>query len=860
MSTALEQRLALEVAKVRRLEKLLAGQSGSGNVGIPNADSDCSELQRVRRAAKPTLPATLTAQGIRSEAHESVAASDLEVQSKFPCTYGGKRVTLHPTDTPLGKPLKIGLVLSGGQAPGGHNVIAGVYDYIKKVSPASVLVGFTDGPHGIYSNKYFIVDDAKMDTYRNCGGFDMLGSGRHKIEKPEEFASAMANCIALDLDGLIVIGGDDSNTNAAVLAEYFAANNCKTKVAGCPKTIDGDLKVSPYIPISFGFDTATRTFSEFIGNLGQDTLSTQKYYHFVRLMGRDASNIALECALQTRPNICLISEEIEEKKMTLLQVTSYIVDVILKRREAGKDYGIVLLPEGLIEFIPEFEVLIAEINDVLATGVDTTVEAVYPLLSAANQVSFNYLPPSIKQQILLERDPHGNVQVAKIETERLLAQTVEKELESLRAAGKYSGHFFPQFHSFGYEGRSGLPSPFDATYCYALGYNAGCIIGQGLSGLMSSVTGLDRPVSEWQCGGVPITSMCRMEKRSGKLKPVIKKNLVELDQTPFKVFSEQREDWAQFDLYRSPGPVQFFSASSSVELCITLTLELKGNDPRVDRASTAALVKLQQSAAVARRFGPILNTPITALASATSYSAGQLLRLAYRPELCQAFASPTAQVELTQETQVRKLVDLEAIKRAFPRTYGSQLASIAPGSGGVAAGAPLRVGVLFSGRQAPGGHDVIAALSDALEARRDNSSLMGFVGGTTGLFNNHAIALPKEVVATYRGQGGVELLSRTEDSIQPVNYGSIINTCEANKIKQLVLIGGSRTVTQAAYLAEYLLSASVDLQVVCVPVDSSGSLKNEFIETSVGFDTVTKVAGQIVGNNATDGASAKKYL
>jgi len=398
----------------------------------------------------PPLPSVLGSAGFVSQVHDSLQ-TDEEIKSKFPCTFGGQRVSVVAGGAAGGKPLRIGLVLSGGQAPGGHNVIAGVYDYIKRCSPESVMIGFTDGPHGIYSNKYVVVNDAMMDTFRNCGGFDMLGSGRHKIEKPEEFAASMANCQALKLDGLIVIGGDDSNTNAAVLAEYFAANNCSTKVAGCPKTIDGDLKVSPYIPISFGFDTATRTFSEFIGNLSSDTLSTQKYYHFVRLMGRDASNIALECALQTRPNVCLISEEIEHKGMTMQQITHYIVDIILKRRAMGKDYGIVLLPEGLIEFIPEFEVLISEINDVLATGVDTTVDAVYPLLSPANQVSFNYLPMNIKQQILLERDPHGNVQVAKIETERLLAQTVEAELAALRAKGAYDGKFYPQFHSFGYE-------------------------------------------------------------------------------------------------------------------------------------------------------------------------------------------------------------------------------------------------------------------------------------------------------------------------------------------------------------------------------------------------------------------------
>lgn len=588
-------------------------------------------------------------------------------------------------------------------------------------------------------------------------------------------------------------------------------------------------------------------------------------------MGRDASNIALECALQTRANVCLISEEIEEKKMTMSEVTHYIVDIILKRRELGKDYGMILLPEGLIEFIPEFEVLIAEINDVLAAGADTTIEAVFPLLSPANQVSFNYLPLSIKQQILLERDPHGNVQVAKIETERLLAQTVSKELEALRLAGKYNGKFSPQFHSFGYEGRSGLPSPFDSTYCYALGYNAGAIISQGLSGLMSSVTGLQKAVTEWECGGVPITSMCRMEKRHGKLKPVIKKNLVELDETPFLVFSAQREAWALLDLYRSPGPMQFFCSQTHVELCITLTLELMGSDSRVDASSVKALEALQSSATMNFPDSPSV-VVLTKSAAQSAYSEGQNTRLAFKPVLCPSLALGTGKLPVvvkTHTTQCRKAVDMDPIKRAFPKSYGAKLVSLEPAAAAAAAASsrpssggsnsPLKVGVLFSGRQAPGGHDVLAALVDALEVRGDGSTLTGFVGGTVGLFKNHSIPLTRESVAMYRGQGGVELLTRTEDTIKAANYGSIINTCQALNLKQLVLIGGSRTVTQAAYLSEYLQAAGVDLQVVCVPVDVSGSLRNEFVETSVGFDTVTKIAGQIVGNNATDGASAKKY-
>ena len=375
-----------------------------------------SPLQLIGKSRKLLLPTLLSSMNVELESKEALGAvSDhVEVEKCFPKTYGKARVSLRQAPSPCvsdPKPLNIGVVLSGGQAPGGHNVITGIYDYIKKISKESRLIGFLDGPHGIYAGRYSVLDDDIIDSYRNSGGFDMIGSGRHKIEKEEHFQASLMNCNALQLDGLVVIGGDDSNTNAAGLAEYFEKHGCKTKVCGVPKTIDGDLKVHPYIPISFGFDTACRTYSELIGNLSQDTLSSQKYYHFVRLMGRAASNIALECALQTRPNVCLISEEVEAKRLTLSQITAQVVEVILQRASEGKDYGIVLLPEGLIEFIPEFNQLISEINDILATGVESSEEAILNELDFNNRAVFSYLPTNIKQQLLLDRDPHGNVQV-----------------------------------------------------------------------------------------------------------------------------------------------------------------------------------------------------------------------------------------------------------------------------------------------------------------------------------------------------------------------------------------------------------------------------------------------------------------
>ena len=811
---------------------------------------EASQLQKIRQSTLMPLPLVLqTAPFLELSKHEALGAvNDHEdIEKAFPKTYGRARVALEKSSVCITNPIRIGVVLSGGQAPGGHNVIAGIYDYIKKVSKDSSMIGFLDGPHGVYSGRYCIVDDAMMDKYRNSGGFDMIGSGRHKIEKPEEFANAMKVCIELNLDGVVVIGGDDSNTNAAVLAEYFEANNCKTKVCGAPKTIDGDLKVENYIPISFGFDTATRVYSELIGNLARDTLSSQKYYHFVRLMGRAASNIALECALQTRPNICLISEEVEAKKMTLAEITKQVVDVILKRSEDGKDYGLVLLPEGLIEFIPEFNHLINEINDVLATGVETTEAAVSPLLSKENQAVFAYLPKTIKEQLLLDRDPHGNVQVAKIETERLLAETVSNELAILNQAGKYNGNFMPQFHSYGYEGRSGLPSDFDSIYCYILGYNVAALISLGQNGLISSVTNINAPVSEWKCGGVPITMMCHMEKRHGHMKPVIKKALVELDQEPFKCFVSQRGDWALYDLYRSPGPVQFFLGSQSVDLCITLTLELTKKDSRMSLTDIeAAKTMLKKN----KRLGSFNHSALIGPALEGIQSNTQKMRKLYKADLCPPLASRnTGEHELP--TQCRNPSDRAFLSKLFPATYGSNIISFNKPK---LSDRPVKIGVVFSGRQGPGVHDVVAGIFDSLSP---GSTLIGFVGGIDGLVANYSTTLTAEVLEMSRGKGGNELLGRSREYLDVSEYSKVKSTCEINGLDGLVLIGGARTATITGDLSEYFSSSK--LTVVCVPADPISSLKNEFVETTIGFDTTSKIAGQIVGNNATDGASAKKY-
>ncbi|KAM1562402.1 hypothetical protein PS1_005237 [Malus domestica] len=505
----------------------------------------------------------------------SAAGNPEEIAKLFPNVFGQPSALLAPSDSDSGLPeqkLKIGVVLSGGQAPGGHNVISGIFDYLQDRAKGSTMYGFRGGPAGIMKNKYIELTPEYIYPYRNQGGFDMICSGRDKIETPEQFKQAQETAVKLDLDGLVVIGGDDSNTNACLLAENFRGKNLKTRVIGCPKTIDGDLKCKE-VPISFGFDTACKIYAEMIGNVMTDARSTGKYYHFVRLMGRAASHITLECALQTHPNITIIGEEVAAKKLTLKNVTDHIVNVILKRADLGYNYGVILIPEGLIDFIPEVQQLIAELNEILAHEVVDEDGLWKKKLTSQSLELFDFLPEAIQEQLMLERDPHGNVQVAKIETEKMLIQMVETDLEKRRQEGSYNGQFQGQSHFFGYEGRCGFPTNFDSTYCYALGYAAGALLHSGKTGLISSVGNLDAPVEEWTVGGTALTSLMDVERRHGKFKPVIKKAMVELEGAPFKKFASLRNDWAINNRYISPGPIQFHGQASNA-LSHTLLLEL----------------------------------------------------------------------------------------------------------------------------------------------------------------------------------------------------------------------------------------------------------------------------------------------
>ena len=540
-----------------------------------------SALQIARAAYQPKLPKGLRGNvSIKEGAPTQSVGDQEEIKRLFPNTYGMPLVEFVPSDEKKTyEPTNIGVILSGGQAPGGHNVICGLYDELKKQNPASKLYGFLMGPGGLVDHKYIEITEDIINEYRNTGGFDMIGSGRTKLEEESQFEAGLTILKELDIKAVVIIGGDDSNTNACVLAEYYAAHNAGVRVIGCPKTIDGDLK-NDQIETSFGFDTACKTYAEVIGNIQRDANSARKYWHFIKLMGRSASHIALECALQCQPNVCIVSEEVEEKNQTLDDIVTYIAGVVARRAADGNNFGTVLIPEGLIEFIPAMKRLIAELNDLLATPEAATVPAdgqrawILGKLSAENAAIYESLPEGVARQLTMERDPHGNVQVSLIETEKLLSEMVGKKLAAWKKEGKYTGKFAAQHHFFGYEGRCAAPSNYDADYCYALGTSAAQLVANGKTGYMAIVKNTTAPAEEWVAGGVPITMMMNMERRSGKMKPVIKKALVRLDGAPFKEYAAHRDEWAVKTSFVYPGPIQYFGPTEVCDQC-TMTLRLE---------------------------------------------------------------------------------------------------------------------------------------------------------------------------------------------------------------------------------------------------------------------------------------------
>ncbi|MBR6964089.1 MAG: diphosphate--fructose-6-phosphate 1-phosphotransferase [Prevotella sp.] len=539
-----------------------------------------SALQIQRAAYQPKLPKALQgAVKVKEGAPTQSVDNQEEIKRLFPNTYGMPLVEFVPSEESNACSINVGIILSGGQAPGGHNVITGLFDAVKRLNPANHVYGFILGPGGLVDHNYMELTAELIDEYRNTGGFDMIGSGRTKLEKTEQFEKGIEIIRQLNINAIVIIGGDDSNTNACVLAEYYAAKNYGVQVIGCPKTIDGDLKNSQ-IETSFGFDTACKTYSELIGNIERDCNSARKYWHFIKVMGRSASHIALECALQTQPNICLISEEVEAKNMSLDDVVDYIAQAVAARAEDGNNFGTVIIPEGVIEFIPAIKKLIAQLNDVLASpeaqnlGRSEQVDFAKSHLTPENLAVFNSLPTDVAQQLALDRDPHGNVQVSLIETEKLLAAMVATKMEQMKKEGKFVGKFATQHHFFGYEGRCAAPSNFDADYCYALGTSAAMLIANGKTGYMAIVKNTTAPADQWVAGGVPITMMMNMERRAGEMKPVIRKALVELDGKPFKAFAAMRDRWARETAYVYPGPIQYWGPT---EVCDqpTMTLALE---------------------------------------------------------------------------------------------------------------------------------------------------------------------------------------------------------------------------------------------------------------------------------------------
>ena len=539
-----------------------------------------SALQQARAAYQPKLPKGLKGfVKVKEGALTESVDNQEEIKALFPNTYGMPLIEFEQSDVANQAKMNVGVILSGGQAPGGHNVITGLFDTIKRVNPENKLYGFILGPGGLVDHNYMEITADFIEDYRNTGGFDMIGSGRTKLEKEEQFEKGLEIIRELGINAVVIIGGDDSNTNACVLAEYYAAKKTGVQVIGVPKTIDGDLK-NDQIETSFGFDTACKTYSELIGNIERDCNSARKYWHFIKVMGRSASHIALECALQTQPNICLISEEVEAKEMSLDDIVDYIANAVAERAADGNNFGTVIIPEGVIEFIPAIKKLIAQLNDVLAMpeakeiSRDEQVDFAKSHLTEENLAVFNSLPVGVARQLALDRDPHGNVQVSLIETEKLLSTMVAQKLEKMKKAGKYVGKFGTQHHFFGYEGRCAAPSNFDADYCYALGTSAAQLIANGKTGYMAIVKNTTAPADEWVAGGVPITMMMNMERRNGKMKPVIRKALVELDGAPFKTFVAQRDEWAKNTCFTYPGPIQYWGPT---EVCDqpTMTLALE---------------------------------------------------------------------------------------------------------------------------------------------------------------------------------------------------------------------------------------------------------------------------------------------
>ena len=821
--------------------------------------SNQSAFQEVRERWSPTLPNALKYKvkpvfdsSVRPLQSESEAET---LKGLFPETSDQTYLRFEAVDCSSNscdeeQPLRVGVVLSGGQASGGHNVIAGIFDYLKKENQKSQLFGFLNGPHGIYSGNYRELDSVIINHYRNQGGFHMICSGRHKIDTAQQKSDALRVCSELNLDGLVVIGGDDSNTNAAILAEYFRSQKSKICVVGCPKTIDGDLR-NRYVEASFGFDTAVKTYAELIGNVTSNIATCQDRYHFIRLMGRSASHIALECALQTRPNLLFVGEEIHRDNRTLSSIVNEITDLIIRRCQLNKHYGLVLLPEGLIEFIPEIGSLIGELNDMLSNG-PFRIEA----LTEKSRNVFLSLPANIQSQLLLDRDAHGNVQVSRIATEELLMQMVRVKLQDdgYKHPVCMTGHFF------GYEGRCPLPTPFDANYCYALGQTAGVILSNKLTGYMAIVQQLSRHPSEWIVAAYPLQWMMVIEKRSGKFVPVIKKYLVELDTPLFELFNSVREYWKLDDFYRHPGPIQYEGFNSHI-VNYTLTL------PKFEDLLPSKTNERKNCFYGLKTFTSL--SPLAKHRSVTTFKVPFYL------------TCPVAQPLLNDfDTQNQEKIN-KVIYQKFPiqsQQHGMHYydVMVPPKTVDIPKtkpnNLPMNIGVLYVGCPASGSSNILhglyhrlqivhkAANSDVQSSEKFN--LFGFKG-SYGLLNQIFLEIDESDLNLFRNDSGFEMLGvtlNTDSQLgEPKGLENILLSCQNLKLNGLVLIGNHVAVSYAPIIAEYLLEQHCNTCVVVVPTSYENSLGHSIIEACIGSHSASRCCSSIVGNIQTDAASAKKY-
>lgn len=742
---------------------------------------------------------------------------------------------------------------------------------VKAIHPESKLYGFLQGPVGIFTGDYVEIQDDFMNEYRNMGGFDMIRSGRDKIETPEQFESSLKFCNDLDLDGLVVIGGDDSNTNACLLAEHFKSQNSKCKVIGAPKTIDGDLK-NEYCEVSFGFDTATKTYAEQIGNILVDTRSTKKYYHFIRLMGRSASHIALECYLQTRADLVLIGEEIYQNNRTLKDVTNEIVDIICKRREMGKDYGVFLIPEGIIEFFPEMKPLIEEINELFADHktIDDPRKYVLEKLSAESKSLFEFLPKAISDQLLLDRDPHGNVQVAKIETEILMILLCQQELEERSTKGQYDGTFAPQSHYFGYEGRCAIPSNFDTQYCYSIGRTAAALISLDYSGYMAINRNLkDKNPENWIAAGCPLTTMMGVERRKGKDKPVITKYVVELDGPMYKAYTQFKDRWALYDCGVSPGPIQLHDPTA-----IDVPFLVRDPDLEQLERETAARIEIEKNLSGYKQYFAIDECNL-------SESSRKLLE--FKAPVPKFLEEGTYSCRAVRQATARNIDIEETLNEEYPHLsndlYATHFVEVVDKkdekihneisdtehvkflneSFAINNQQSLKIGVVFCGRQAPGMHNVVDGL---LRFAQNHGSvqLIGFTNGTLGFFKGEHVEITEENFKLFRNQGGCDFLGRSVDQIRTKDHRAHAKeTCTNMGLNGLVLVGATHTLTDAAHLTDYFLKEGVTTRVIGVPATIFGNVAHRYVEATVGFDSASKHYSQLIGNIMTDAASAVKY-